>query len=501
MANGIVLNIDTTKSEFQNPMIELRQGDGNYQSLDVTVTSNGSPFNLTGWTITFMGTTAGGFKIVDTAVSNVDTANGKFTYTPTKAWGQDEGMFKEAYFKFTSGVNGNSVASGASIRVNVLTAVDLTAEEAGDYISIVDQTIATLNEDLTTLQLSVDQLKAQNNAIKTTDNTWSGSNTFNKKIIATAGFQGNADTATKLQTPRKINGTNFDGTADINVNAANDSSLVHVIGTETIAGNKTFSSPISGRFVSKDVDVTDFNDIAKSMYAHAGIVNVRGTALENGPVTGMTWYTVVVNPSIANDAGNMVAYANDKMFYTGVGSGVVQGWKKLANDNQVVHNTGNETVAGNKTFTGNNIFTQLIDGYTKTKVSPNTDLNLISGSGKYTLTTASTYTNAPSGMPNNAILIVENDKETGSAGDVIYQRVLSRDTINKDNDMTMFFRMRFSNVWSAWKQVAKDGNVIHNTGTETINGDKTFISGNYGLRVTSTGIQKTSDGGTTWTNI
>ena len=41
MANGIVLNLDTTKSEFQNPMIVLRQGDGNYQSLDVTVTSNG----------------------------------------------------------------------------------------------------------------------------------------------------------------------------------------------------------------------------------------------------------------------------------------------------------------------------------------------------------------------------------------------------------------------------------------------------------------------------
>lgn len=429
MANGIVLNIDTTKSEFQNPMIELRQGDGNYQSLDVTVTSNGSPFNLTGWTITFMGTTAGGLKIVDTAVSNVDTANGKFTYTPTKAWGQDEGMFKEAYFKFTSGVNGNSVASGASIRVNVLTAVDLTAEEAGDYISIVDQTIATLNEDLTTLQSSVDQLKAQNNAIKTTDNTWTGTNTFNKQITGSlktrpATFTDFATVASNMvqyaglwvvnaktilnspisgvlygiievipaygsitgiirysNVPNWASG-NYVTTVDNGAingwqKTPDNSTVVHTTGTETIAGNKTFTSPISGRFVSKDADVTDFNDVAKSMYSHAGIMNVRGTALANGPVTGMTWYTVVVNPSIANDAGNMVAYANDKMFYTGVGSGVVQGWVKVANDS----------------------------------------------------------------------------------------------------------------------------NVVHVSGTETINGDKTFLSGNYGLRVTSTGIQKTSDNGVTWTNI
>lgn len=402
MANGIVLNIDTTKSEFQNPMIELRQGDGNYQSLDVTVTSNGIPFNLTGWTITFMGTTAGGYKIIDTVVSNVDTTNGKFTYTPTKAWGQDEGMFKEAYFKFTSGVNGNSVASGASIRVNVLTAVDLTAEEAGDYISIVDQTIATLNEDLTTLQLSVDQLKAQNNAIKTTDNTWTGANVFNKQIIGslktrTATFTNFAQVADDMfgyaglwvvdnhsvtGAPDGLlnyivevipgswsgNGIIFissytteeeyvarvDGGLKIWVKLSNDEKVVHKTGTETVAGNKTFTSPISGRFVSKDADVTDFNDVAKSMYSHAGIMNVRGTALANGPVTGMTWYTVVVNPSIANDAGNMVAYANDKMFYTGVGSGVVQGWVKVANDSNVVHVSGTETINGDKTFRSGN---------------------------------------------------------------------------------------------------------------------------------------------------
>ena len=302
MANGIVLNLDTTKSEFQNPMIELRQGDGNYQSLDVTVTSNGEPFDLTGWSITFMGTTAGNFKIIDGAVTVTNALQGTFKYTPTKAWGQDEGEFKNAYFSF---VKSEKTASSAAFRVNVLTAVDLTAAEAGDYISIVDKTIDQLTADLSGLVTSVADLKSQNLAIKATDNTWTGANKFAK----------------------------------------------------------------------------------------------------------------------------------------------------------------------------------LIDGYTKTKVSPSTDLNSIKTSGKYELLTSSTYTNAPSGIPNNAILIVENSVDNGTT----YQYVLSRDTVNQNTDMTIFFRVSITNNWSSWQQIAKDSKVVHNTGTETISGPKTFtdtivgsITGNAG---------------------
>lgn len=355
MANGIVLNIDTTKSEFQNPMIELRQGDGNYQSIDVTVTSNGSPFNLTGWTITFMGTTAGGFKIVDTLVSNVDTANGKFTYTPTKSWGQDEGMFKEAYFKFTSGVNGNSVASGASLRVNVLTAVDLTAEEAGNYISIVDQTIGKLTGDLSTLQTSVDQLKAQNNAIKTTDNMWTGNNTFNKKIIAPAGVQGNADSATKLQTTRNINGVGFDGTSDITV----DPVMLHIYG------------PVDLFSLNNGFYYVDSPDRSTNM-----------------PENAVNYFTVEVVQETTNGYMRLTDYIGNSFWMTKDG-GHWKNWRQYADNSTVVHNTGTETVAGDKNFTGNNNFS----------------------------------------------------------------------------------------------------------------GSTTLQTGNYGLRVTNTGIQKTSDNGTTWTNI
>jgi len=220
------------------------------------------------------------------------------------------------------------------------------------------------------------------------DNTFTGTNTFNQKIIAPAGVQGNADTATKLQTPRKINGTNFDGTADINVNAANDNNLVHL--------------------------------------------------------------------------------------------------------------AGNETIAGNKTFTGNTSFSGVITGG-QVNLPSSGDLNTLTDTGKYYQTVSvnvANWTNRPNNAPNYAFSV-----------DVIGQanRAMATQMYRVHTTSRMWVRTMWLDgatiATSQWAELANDATVVHNIGTETINGDKTFTSGNYGLRVTSTGIQKTSDKGVTWTNI
>ena len=68
-------------------------------------------------------------------------------------------------------------------------------------------------------------------------------------------------------------------------------------------------------------------------------------------------------------------------------------------------------------------------------------------------------------------------------------------------------------IISGWYSIANDHDVLHNTDNETVAGNKTFTgnnnfsgvttlqTGNYGLRVTTAGVQKTSDGGTTWVTI
>lgn len=148
MSNSVNLSLDITKTGIQNPLIKVRQGDGGFETLHTTVTANGEPMDLQGWTITFMGTTAGNHKIVDTNVKMVEAPNGIFDYTPSKAWGMDVGEFKVAYFKF---VKGDGTASSANFRVNVIEAVDLTQEEAQHYISVVDATIAEVNNHLNTV--------------------------------------------------------------------------------------------------------------------------------------------------------------------------------------------------------------------------------------------------------------------------------------------------------------------------------------------------------------
>lgn len=252
-----------------------------------------------------------------------------------------------------------------------------------------------------------------------------GIKTFIKQIIAQAGvkgnLQGNADTATKLATSRKLGGQPFDGTSDINlpgVNATGNQNTTGNAGTATklqtsrkIAGvsfdgtsdidlagvNKIGDQDTTGKAASADAlntrqaTFTDLATVAANMVTYAGNWYINNTSLNNSPVSGNVWVLIEVIIGNGYDSGiiRFTKYNSNSTYYTAVNRGLIVGWAKVSDDNKVVHNYGNEIVDGNKTFTGNNNF----------------------------------------------------------------------------------------------------------------NGPTTLQAGNYGLRVTNTGIQKTSDGGTTWVNI
>lgn len=274
-----------------------------------------------------------------------------------------------------------------------------------------------------------------------------------------------------------------------NVDTSNDN---------TFTGVNAFTKPISGALKTRTATFTDFVTVAAGMIVYSGNWYVGNVAIANIPSSGMTYYTVEVIPDISGTAGiiRIAQFTTGNYYYNIVSNGLLTGWHKIARDEGLIHNVGTETAAGNKTFTGNNIFTQLIDGYTKTKTAPNTDLNLLVSSGKYQV--ENTYTNIPTGMPNSAVMYVENN----TAGTVIYQFVLSRSVTVQNSDINVFMRMQINNTWTPWRTFATDDRLLmHLSGDEVSNGDKTFRSGNYGLRVTTTGIQKTSDNGVTWSNI
>ena len=73
----------------------------------------------------------------------------------------------------------------------------------------------------------------------------SGSWSTWQKVVIDSDTIAKASTAGKLAKAVSINGTKFDGSSDIAVNAANDSTLVHKSGNESIAGNKTFTGTVT----------------------------------------------------------------------------------------------------------------------------------------------------------------------------------------------------------------------------------------------------------------
>ena len=73
----------------------------------------------------------------------------------------------------------------------------------------------------------------------------SGSWSTWQKVVIDSDTIAKASTAGKLAKAVSINGTKFDGSSDIAVNAANDSTLVHKSGNESISGNKTFTGTVT----------------------------------------------------------------------------------------------------------------------------------------------------------------------------------------------------------------------------------------------------------------
>lgn len=141
----------------------------------------------------------------------------------------------------------------------------------------------------------------------TADYTWTGTNTFNKKIIAHDGVQGKADTADILN----IRGATFN----------------------------------------------DISVVTEDMFKYAGNWSAFGYGTKGMPDIGFCIMEVLPYPD--NKTAGVIRLSATSIYpksYIGMVKDGQISWIKLADDSNLVHNTGDETVAGNKTFTGNNNF-------------------------------------------------------------------------------------------------------------------------------------------------
>lgn len=562
MSNSVNLSLDVTKTGIQNPLIKVRQGDGGFETLHTTVTSNGEPLDLQGWTITFMGTTAGNHKIIDGNVSIIEAPNGIFDYTPSKAWGMDIGDFQMAYFKF---VKGDGSASSANFRVNVIEAVDLTQEEAQNYISVVDTTIAEINQHLTDSLANVTQsiADANNNANTVSSNVTAlgkrvddynnklsavqvGSRNYilsSKRSLAGSGSSQDTDWVNTSIPVKSFSNKKIVVSVQVDYDNVTSLSASKRLGFEVSANQRNSDGTTVNRFFGAWRTPSVGDSFHSRIYSTFDLSNTNLESLDkslpnlfrNGLyIQGVTGTNVSVsNPKIEignvptdwtpapEDADNTyVKKSGDTM--TGaltVGGDPTQGGYGTT----IKQNGGIELGASTAfiDFHGQNStqdYTSRI--YDDTTFAGAKVANLNSGNGASALlntlalssnrsfnldTLALTVDGVKYGMALIDANIAFSSRSQITAPtlpsdmtifDIDYGIVRYRVGPNfgwADMEMTNFWnnttwkRTKRNGVWQPWNKIANDANVVHNTGTETIAGDKTF-TGN----TTLTGIKSSN---------
>lgn len=170
------------------------------------------------------------------------------------------------------------------------------------------------------------------------------------------------------------------------INSVNASTM-HLSGIETITGKKTFSAgisttnldvsgttnlttlnvtdPISGSLGVKIATFTDFAVVAKDMKQYSGSWVIGTQSIANSPL--QSYYNATITPAFGDGGSGYIELApfangSASKYIAVVGSRTLSPWKSFSFDDNVVHKTGMESIAGDKTFTAGPIVKQEIPG-------------------------------------------------------------------------------------------------------------------------------------------
>lgn len=141
-----------SKNAIAPEPVYLRQGDKTGAVvIDATLMDNGSPVSLSGLTPMFKANTADGQAVIadSTGFTVTDSVNGKFTYQVPNALSSVAGKVTTAYFSFIDSYGSESTYDLAFI---ISSAVDITQQQAEDYITIIDGTIDALEDKMANLK-------------------------------------------------------------------------------------------------------------------------------------------------------------------------------------------------------------------------------------------------------------------------------------------------------------------------------------------------------------
>ena len=475
--------LDINKTSLQHPSIVLRQDDYNIYTINVSVTDNGVPVNLGSYTLNFLGITPAGAKIIDSKnfITNAgDLKNGKFSYKFPKEAAGSKGVYDVAYFrlKTTSGAT-----STIDLNLRVLGGVDLTADDVKDYITVDDTLRNTLvSEVFKRVDAKVD------------------------KHLATVkkGDKGDTGPAGKDGYMPVIGGRNY----ILNSNVSNTDYIMD--GFYSSVPLSYFNHKILTISARLDYDNLTVIEDKKRMGVEFNIKDKDGNSNYIG-----AWKYPSIGDSFHGRISATVDFSNKEFkdietnkFYGGIyvqgiaGTGVSISKPKLEIGNVATDWTSAPEDLDNRYVqkAGDTMTGGLKGGLIHLPASG--DLNTLTDTGKYYQSTnvnTANWANRPSNAPTLAFSVdVIGHANQSLTTQVYYVHTTSRmwvRTMWKDGT-TM--------GTSQWAELANDSNVVHNTGNETVAGNKTLtglttiLTGNYGFRVTSSGFEKTTDGGKKW---
>lgn len=190
----------------------------------------------------------------------------------------------------------------------------VTGKFYGNYAGLIGTNNGTFNVEFTSNGFSVMNVTAR---IPGSGITYTG--------VLAGTFSGSMFTITTAPTWAKL---------------ASDSTVVHNTGNETIAGTKTFSSPISGSITGNAGTATKL----------ASPVSVGGVLFDGSASIYLPGVNIAGNQSTTGNAGSATKLQTARTINGVAFDGTANISVNAANDTSLVHKTGNETVAGVKTF-------------------------------------------------------------------------------------------------------------------------------------------------------
>lgn len=324
MANKI-FNLDLTKDTKINSIVLGRVGDGGLQTITVNISNRDVPVDLTGFTITFEGVTnSSQSKIYDSFGVKTETEKlkqGQFDYTFPSAAFSVAGRYETAYFSFQKDENRDTtgkidifVSENADIDAgeaeSIITEYNKLVQELHEttdkYISDSDAKFSDINNKISELQLKITQY--QNTVKDTADGAIKAVDDALKKFEA-------GDFYTKSETDAKFK-------------AVNDL----IVSQDIPEGANLDNYKKEGEFSKKTPTVV--------------------TGAPEG-VTGAFRLSVRAMVGSSGIFQTLYDYATRGIYYR-VGNtslGFNLPWQRIANNSEVVHLTGDETIEGKKTFT------------------------------------------------------------------------------------------------------------------------------------------------------